>query len=73
MNPFLRMSILYLGLYQAPKLALYRPSSTVALGVPNFEDDLNTFLIECVNIDPYALVEESVHDFQWILIPLLLC
>lgn len=64
MNPFLVMTTFNLWFHKSSKLTLDCPSSSVPFGVPHFKDYLNTLLIESVNIDPDALIEESVHNLQ---------
>lgn len=60
MLPLLRMSLCYLWLYQPPELTVDCPSYPIALTLPHLEDNLDTFRIECVDIDPYTLIKKHV-------------
>jgi hypothetical protein len=73
MNPFLSVSSFYLRLYQPSKFALYRPSTTIPFRVSDFENDLNTLLVEGVNVNPNTLIEKFIHDPQRVFIALLFC
>ena len=62
MNPFFGVSPFYLRLNQTSKFAFYCPSTPIPFSVSDFEYYLYTFLVKCVYIDPYALIEQFIHN-----------
>lgn len=62
MNPFFCMTPFDLRFNQTSKFTLYRPSTSISFSVSYFKNDLDTLLIECMNINPNALIEKLIHD-----------
>ena len=73
MLPLLRVPALYLRLHQAPELTVNDPAAPVALALAHFEDNLDAFGVECMDIDPNAVVKNLADYSQRLLVPLLLC
>lgn len=74
-SPLFLVTALYLRLDEAPELTcLNGPSCPVPLTFSHFKYHADALRIEGVNIDPYAVVKQSlVEDKQSVLIALFLC
>ena len=72
--PLLLMASLNLWLHESSELAVKQtPAGAVALGLTYLQDYLDGLRVECVNVNPDALVKHVVEGLQRVLISLFLC
>ena len=63
------MTVLHLRLNQPSELTVNGQSTPVAFALTYFNCNLHALRVQCVDVDPHALIQESIQDPQRILIP----